>query len=571
MLPLHQLKDLQYHKILRFLEMSLRIGRNDRVSPATILAAAYAAVRLWEGADGRSLEAFLAGETDSELAAFLHEQLGAVWERVRDAYTAFEEDMFAAFLLFDNVLTDRPEMQETPESLTQLAIRLLDPAPGMQTVDFGAGWGRFLRELAVSGHGAGSIGYEIDKEARCIAKMRTALMPGVTIVGEDVLRIPAGEPQFDRIFLHPTFRGRIQDVHDTSNVGLCLLEQRLPVVKQTLSPDWMYVAAALQHLKEDGRLVCLVTNGATLSVSDREVRHWLLESGMLETVIALPPRMLEYSIVFVTMLVLSHGNKETTYVDATPFFEMGRACNVLTEKHIDAILQAVETPGEHSVRLTPDVLAAHEDMLAPERLIAMQTVGRMEGAVPMGDLILRVTRGTQLRADVLDELQSETPTPFRFAMLSDMRDGMLSPRMRYLQYIDRRLERYCVPHHALLIAKNGIPIKSVVAEIPPGERVLANGNIYIITLDERQVEPYYIKAYLDSPKGANALKAMCVGITLQNLTLEGLRALRIPMPPLDVQHRIAIRYRTILFEIQAKKQELEALTVSLSDVWEKMG
>ena len=276
MLPLHQLKDLQYHKILRFLEMSLRIGRNDRVSPATILAAAYAAVRLWEGADGRSLEAFLAGETDSELAAFLHEQLGAVWERVRDAYTAFEEDMFAAFLLFDNVLTDRPEMQETPESLAQLAIRLLDPAPGMQTVDFGAGWGRFLRELAVSGHGAGGIGYEIDKEARCIAKMRTALMPGVTIAGEDVLRIPAGEPQFDRIFLHPTFRGRIQDVHDTGNVGLCLLEQRLPVVKQTLSPGG---AAASQggwptrlprHERSD--LERQRPRGAALAARERDAR-----------------------------------------------------------------------------------------------------------------------------------------------------------------------------------------------------------------------------------------------------------------------------------------------------------
>ena len=57
------------------------------------------------------------------------------------------------------------------------------------------------------------------------------------------------------------------------------------------------------------------------------------------------------------------------------------------------------------------------------------------------------------------------------------------------------MEKYCIKNNSLVISKNGAPVKIAVASVEEGRKILANGNLYVIELDETKVNPYFVKDY----------------------------------------------------------------------------
>ncbi|MEI3196449.1 MAG: restriction endonuclease subunit S [Lachnospiraceae bacterium] len=86
---------------------------------------------------------------------------------------------------------------------------------------------------------------------------------------------------------------------------------------------------------------------------------------------------------------------------------------------------------------------------------------------------------------------------------------------------------------------------------------MANGNLYVIELDEDKINPYFLKAYLESENGKAALSRVAVGATLLNLQVEGLKKVIIPLPDLESQKKIAEQYYAKLSEIKELKYKLE--------------
>ena len=51
-----------------------------------------------------------------------------------------------------------------------------------------------------------------------------------------------------------------------------------------------------------------------------------------------------------------------------------------------------------------------------------------------------------------------------------------------------------------------------IASVKEGNKILANGNLYVIELDEDKINPYFLKAYLESENGKAALSRVAVGL-----------------------------------------------------------
>ena len=102
----------------------------------------------------------------------------------------------------------------------------------------------------------------------------------------------------------------------------------------------------------------------------------------------------------------------------------------------------------------------------------------------------------------------------------------------------------------LILSKNGAPFKIAVAEVKEGQHILANGNLYVMTVDEAKADPYYLKAYLESEEGVAALKRITVGSTIPNIGVEQLKKLLIPLPPLEEQRKIADEYRACIADLK---------------------
>ena len=138
-------------------------------------------------------------------------------------------------------------------------------------------------------------------------------------------------------------------------------------------------------------------------------------------------------------------------------------------------------------------------------------------------VIKNITRGAQIKASVLDEIVSDKPTNMQYLMLANLQDGIISDELPYLKGIDSKYEKYCIKNGSLVISKNASPVKMAIASVQEGNKILANGNLYVIELDEDKINPYFLKAYLESENGKAALSRVAVGATLLNLPVEGLK------------------------------------------------
>ena len=119
----------------------------------------------------------------------------------------------------------------------------------------------------------------------------------------------------------------------------------------------------------------------------------------------------------------------------------------------------------------------------------------------------------------------------------------------------------------MLFRSNGYPFKVAVAEPDPNKMVLANGNLYVIELDTDKVNPYYVKAYLDSEQGIAQLKRITVGATIPNIGVAQLNTILIPLIPMEEQRTTAARCQALLDEIRLYRHKIEKAENELKTVF----
>ena len=310
----------------------------------------------------------------------------------------------------------------------------------------------------------------------------------------------------------------------------------------------------IDHLTEDGKAVAIMTNGSTWNSIDQKIREYFIRNGLVEAVIALPSNLFEYTNISTTLIVLSRNNESVRLIDSTSICEQGRRQNIITDENIERIIRLLKEEGEEAVTVDFKTLQQNEFVLNPSRYL--ENTVEIQDGVEFGSLIKSVTRGAQLKANELDEMISDTPTDVQYLMLSNIQNGMISEDLPYLKELNPKLGKYFIGNRNLLLSKNGAPFKVAVAEIEEGRKILGNGNLFIIALDEEKVNPFFIKAFFESEVGFASLKKIVVGSTIPNISLESLKKLIVPLPPMEKQNEIADLY-------QAKQDEIKVLQLKL--------
>ncbi|MBQ8960030.1 MAG: N-6 DNA methylase [Ruminococcus sp.] len=519
MTPIQELRQVSTKKAL-----SAITGALKGAPWLTVCAAAYIIART-EGRPPKDLNAFLEQyPIKAQLSPALFSAVGDKWDVICQLSGACSPEECRALLLFGDIEAMIGRLLEPPAGLAALSARLLEISPGETVADLSAGLLTFLRKCAALGADGPALGSEPRPDLRSAAMMRADLLGGsVTITSEDPLELTGS---FDKIFCQCQFGAK--------------WKLFFPDCGHSASADWLFAKKCMELLSPNGKAVCIFSSGSTWNLSDRKQRESFIDAGYIETVIALPPNIYSSTAVPSTLVILSHGNSEVSFVDATEIFTPSRRRNVLSEEDISQILAAVGRSGPVSCTVSNEEIAAGGYRLSPKDYTEEQPA--VTNAVAFSELIARITRGAQIKASELDGLVCEEETGARLLMLSDMSSGRIAEELPYLRRLDKRHEKYCAGDGDLILSKNGCPVKCAVAQVSGEERLLVNGNLYIIQLDRSKAEPYYIKAFFDSEPGQALLKGICVGVTIPNIPIEALKNLKIPMCSLAEQKRIAQRY-----------------------------
>ena len=472
-------------------------------------------------------------------------------------------------VVFEDALLERFEfgakVSETPRSLVELALRILDIQPGETVADICSGLGSFIAEGVERQPEAIFTGYEREFLCAnvCVMRLDLAGKPATieNINAMDLFK-KSHRLNRDKIFSNYPFGQRLRMIPGTGLISE-LLKGKYEGFKSTTSSDWVYNTLVSELLSEDGKAVCLMSRGSTWNSQDKGMRQYFVENGLIECVISLPKRLFMDTAIATSLIVISHNNsRDVRIVDGTELFVKGRRFNELSEENIKTIIEAMSKDSERSQVVSYETLLANDFTLNMTRYLKEEI--EFEESVPFGDVIKEIKRGAPLKASELDQLTTDEPTKVKYLTWSDVQDGVISGPLQCLKDVDPKYERYAVKSGNLLISRHNSPYKVGVAEVEPGVELIANGNMYVVTLDENQVDPYYVLAFFNSQAGRLALKSISVGTVITNISIKDLKGLNIPVLDMKAQAAIAKNYKN-------KVAEVTALRARLAEAEEQLG
>lgn len=458
--------------------------------------------------------------------------------------TELEEDLASRFMRFEGI---------TPRSVTELAVTALGIVDGDRVADFGTGTGSFLVRASREAECELVYGCDVNTTSVAIAKMRAeAIGPNATVEQADMFRIGGS---FDKCFSNYPFAMKMGGVKE--EVLESLKQQGFEGIPHFQSSDWLFNLQLIANLKKDGKAAGIMTRGSSYNGADEKIRRYFVANGWIEAVIALPAGMFSpYTNIATTMVVLSEGNDRVRLIDASELCQKGRRKTTFSEGNIAEIIRLlnIDEAGLSKI-ISYDELANDSYILNPERHLGEAIV--VANGASVDSLSLNITRGSGWAKKQLEEFNSHTPTKFRYLMLQNIVDGEIEDDLPYLTEIDPSQDKYCVRDGDLLISKIGPNFKVAVAEIPEGEKVLATGNLYIISLDRKKVDPRYVKLYLNTDQGVAQLRRACVGTTMPSIPTKAFADIAVPMVCLDEQAKIIERYEMLRQEIAMHKMAID--------------
>ena len=504
-----------------------------------------------------------------------HFTYGEVKERVLDDLAArYDSSVFKALTLqysdsdffesgsFSGVYT-------TPPFISKLALQVLNIKENETVMDLCSGRGSFLTAAYLNNPEAKYYGVEIDSYSVLTSRIRSYLLGNIYEVElKNVFAREYNAPQYDKVFANYPFGMRIKELGKGAEYVDRLLDLGESISRAT-SSDWVFNQLAVDTINENGKAVCIMTNGSTSNTIDKGVRSFFVEAGYVEAIITLPPRMFAHTQIPVTMIVLSHNNNTVKMVDGYDFYQKGRRNNELSDEDIDSIIKGLNQETEYSRTVSIDELRQEDYVLSPSRYLSVYLDKlAVENGKKFGDVIKSITRGAGIKASQLDEMTVYNETDYQYLMLSNIQKGMIQSDLPYLSHIPEMYDKYCLKENNLILSKNGYPYKVAVVG-KTNKKILANGNLFIIELDEEQVNPFYIKALFESEKGIALLKSITVGATIPNIGVTQLQNLIIPVPSMDEQNKIAEEYKAVEDEIKLLQLRIEKAVARRSQIFDR--
>lgn len=454
----------------------------------------------------------------------------------------------------------------TPASVIELALRILEIKQGETVVDNCSGVGTFIQKAHEMQPGAKYYGVEINSWLCGMTAIRMSLIGEKSI---DILNRNVFDEnfdfKFDKGFSAFPMGIRTKFLDDWPSIEN--YKETIPNLSRGTASDWLFSLRLLDSLKPTGKGITIMSPGGLWNTLDKEIRKYFVQSKRIESIILLPSKLLPNTNIPVAMVVWGQGREGIHFVDASNEYVDGRRQCELSSENINNIVKALSEQTLISRTASYDEIENKDFSFSVSHYLTQQHV---PNGIKFSSVIRNITRGIQLSARELDDVVSKNPTDTQYLVPADIQNGKVSDNLTYLKSFDKRYSRYVVNNGNLLISKNGNFSKIAIANVKKGKIVVASGNLYIIELDTETVNPYYIKAFLESDMGQNEIKSIMVGTTIPSIGATQLGTIKIPLIPLSQQEEFVAKYLAAIDNVEYLKMRVEKAENEVTDVVESM-
>jgi len=469
----------------------------------------------------------------------------------------------------------------TPTPIVDIITSLFKGLKG-SIYDGTAGVNQLLIESARKADGEIRLyGQEINTKTWALGKMNLILTGYdeiATIKLGDTIRNPLfmkdGRLQtFDYVFMNPPFSlsnwGREEAERD-------LYGRFLYGIPSKSNGDLAFVLQGLASLNKKGKAAIVVTHGAlSRGGADQRIRQELLNDDVVEVVIGLPNRLFFGTSISASILILNKNKDESRkgkvqFINAEDDFkELTRSLNTIPSEYIQKIVDFYNEGEElkgYSKSVSIDEI--QNAILSVKQYFAVDEITTTIGTVEVDLNAYEESKMPKVPLKQLGEFfrgysvsakaEPKNPT-HKIIQLGDVQDGRLKIEdMDSIELTDvKKISSYEVREGDVLISSRGSVIK--VAVVPKVNESMILTQNFIGLRPRKDVNPYFIKAFLESPIGNYYLSLKQKGTAVQIINKKDLEDILIPNLDVDRQNDIAesfIRSDENLFRAIQKAKEL---------------
>lgn len=314
------------------------------------------------------------------------------------------------------------------------------------------------------------------------------------------------------------------------------------------SANLLWMINALQSIKEDGIVVSFVPNGVLFNSIDEEVRKYLVENNYIDTIISLPQGVLPYSRVATSIVILKKNrtnSQSIKMIDASEIFTEHRRYRFLSQENIAQIMDLYTSDKQTNIsfHVAIDEILENGAYLGLNRYCA----NTVENAVILDDVVDKIFRGYQLNAKELDKLTPDEgeESEYRIINISDIQaEGFVSSDLRRIKADDKKkYDKFLVEDGDIIITAKNTTIKSAVYRSNGNCKAVLSGNLIAIRVNQKKINPYYLKAFIDSENGNLAIKSIQTGTSIITINANSLKDMKISLLSTAEQETIGNEYK----------------------------
>ncbi len=464
-----------------------------------------------------------------------------------------------------------------PSSLIPLIVKLLSSAPGGLMADIACGRGLVLERAIKEDTDLHGEGVDLNQrnvnftemlvagyKSRCGAYCKSAFDFMVDHMWK-----------YDKVFCYPPI-GMRMDRASRWEEFQSMLPGAFPKVGVGCRSELIFALTTVAAMKEDGRAVVLLPEGALFNQMSGAVaaREYLLNSGYLDCVISLPERMLERTQIGISILVFSRqeNRSHVTMIDASGLADKGRRFNTLSEANAEKIVNAVYGfHNEESWTLAHCKVVSCAEIresgynFSARHYFEKAAVPSFENSVRFGDVIADIDRGASIASKDMDDLVAPGEGVCYYLSPSHIDSGIITevlPEMRELPRKTPTLEA-----GDLILMRTGATSKIAIYEDAFDKPVILSSNLFVCRLKKDKINPWYLKAFLESEAGKSLIASIAIGAVIKSISIRSLEDMQIPLPAMEKQNRIASAFKSRFDRLRELKKEIETVSRDMAEIF----